>query len=69
MGEELVAYLDGFGQKTYLYEEDGKIAVINGSMEETADGLLITSFAPYPTEYHFFDLDLKRKVYATNLVC
>lgn len=57
MGEELVAYLDGFGKKTYLYEEDGQIAVINGSIEETPDGLLITSYAPYPTEYHFYDLD------------
>lgn len=58
MGEELVAYLDGFGKKTYLYKEEGQIAVINGSLEETPDGLLITSYAPYPMEYHFYDLDI-----------
>ncbi|WP_312093476.1 hypothetical protein [Niallia sp.] len=58
MGEELVAYLDGFGKKTYLYEEEGHIAVINGSIEETSEGLLITSYAPYPMEYHFYDLDV-----------
>lgn len=58
MGEELVAYLEGFGIKTYLYEKEGKIAVINGSIEETEAGLLITSYAPYPLEYHFYDLDV-----------
>lgn len=58
MGEELVAYLDGFGKKTYLYKEEGQIAVINGSMEETPDCLLITSYAPYPMVYHFYDLDI-----------
>lgn len=58
MGEELVAYLDGFGKKTFLYEEDGKIAVVNGSIEDTEDGLLITSYAPYPSEYYFYEKDL-----------
>ena len=58
MGEELVAYLDGFGKKTFLYEEAGKIAVVNGSIEETEAGLLITSYAPYPTEYHFCEKDI-----------
>ncbi|MDM5337396.1 hypothetical protein QUF84_09235 [Fictibacillus enclensis] len=55
MGEELVAYLDGFGKKTFLYEEAGTISVVNGSIKETDEGLFITSYAPYPTEYHFYD--------------
>ncbi|MBT2654628.1 hypothetical protein J7E81_05125 [Bacillus sp. ISL-18] len=58
MGEELVAYLDGFGQKTFLYEENGTVSVVNGSIEKTTEGLLITSNAPYPTEYHFYDRNL-----------
>ena len=58
MGEELVAYLDGFGKKTFLYEENGTVSVVNGSIEETDGGLLITSYAPYPTEYHFYDKNL-----------
>ncbi|PLS04875.1 hypothetical protein [Neobacillus cucumis] len=58
MGEELVAYLDGFGKKTFLYEENGTVSVVNGSIEETEEGLIITSYAPYPTEYHFYDRNL-----------
>ncbi|WP_025727365.1 hypothetical protein [Heyndrickxia ginsengihumi] len=58
MGEELVAYLDGFGKKTFLFEGSGIVSVVNGSIEETNEGLLITSYAPYPTEYHFYDRNL-----------
>jgi len=58
MGEELVSYLDSFGKKTFLYEEAGKISIVNGSIEETEEGLLITSYAPYPTEYHFYDKNI-----------
>lgn len=58
MGEELVAYLDGFGKKTFLYEESGIVSIVNGTIEETNEGLLITSYAPYPTEYHFYDRNL-----------
>lgn len=57
MGEELVAYLDGFGKKTFVYEENNQIKVINGCIEQTEQGLLIHSYAPYPTEYHFYDED------------
>jgi hypothetical protein len=57
MGEELAAYLDGFGGKTFLYEEDHQIKVVNGCIEHTDQGLLIRSYAPYPTEYHFYDAD------------
>ncbi|WP_068675078.1 hypothetical protein [Oceanobacillus sp. Castelsardo] len=55
MGEELIAYLDGFGKKTFLYKENNEIKVVNGCMEQTEKGLLIHSYAPYPTEYHFYD--------------
>jgi hypothetical protein len=58
MGEELVAYLDGFGKKTFLYDDNGDISIVNGYIEDTDEGLLITSYAPYPTEYHFSDRNL-----------
>lgn len=49
MGEELVAYLNGFGQKTYLYQDDQqKWQVINGYMTEDGD---VVSAAPYIHEY------------------
>lgn len=47
MGEELVAYLDSFGQYTYILETANGIEVINGSAEEQEDCYLVTSFAPY----------------------
>ncbi|MEF2964980.1 hypothetical protein V3851_03980 [Paenibacillus sp. M1] len=58
MGEELAAYLDGFGKKTFLYKEGDQIKAINGCIELTEHGLLIRSYAPYPTEYHFYDADV-----------
>lgn len=51
MGEELVAYLDGFGQKTFIFKENENIRVINGSLEETEDQWKITSFAPYCKQF------------------
>ncbi|WP_251552290.1 hypothetical protein [Neobacillus muris] len=57
MGEELAAYLEGFGKKTFLYKQDDQLKVINGCMEHTEQGLIIHSYAPYPTEYHFYDED------------
>ncbi len=33
MGEELVAYLDGFGTKTYVYCENDKLICVNGGIE------------------------------------
>lgn len=60
MGEELVAYLNGFGQKTYLYQEQGKWRVINGRL--TDDGQVISE-APFISEY----IDLTHhKVIKTN---
>jgi len=55
MGEELVAYLDGFGKKTFLYLENGELKVINGTLEEIDGGYIIHSYAPYCSEYHFYD--------------
>lgn len=55
MGEEMAAYLGGFGTKTFLYEENGEMKVINGAIEHTSKGLVIRSYAPYPLEYHFYD--------------
>lgn len=47
MGEELVAYLDGIGRKTFVLKENDGISVVNGIYEETKDGYSIKSFAPY----------------------
>lgn len=55
MGEELVAYLDGLGQKTFLVKKADRFEVINGSFAETPDGLTVTSFAPYPKEYYLVE--------------
>lgn len=47
MGEELTAYLDGFGQKTFILVSDDEIEVINGTFERDNSQLKVTSFAPY----------------------
>ena len=52
MGEELVAYLDNFGDKTFILETPEGIRVINGSMEEQDNEYLITSFAPYSRAFY-----------------
>ncbi|MFQ9629199.1 MAG: hypothetical protein ACLR1F_15775 [Enterococcus avium] len=52
MGEELVAYMENFGQKTFIFQKDDHIQVINGSFEEFEDGYRIVSFAPFNQEYH-----------------
>ncbi|GHP13745.1 hypothetical protein YK48G_11700 [Lentilactobacillus fungorum] len=60
MGEELVAFLNGFGQKTYIYTDKNKgLTAINGRVKQLADGQYeIQSFAPYINEY--IDLDSKQ---------
>lgn len=64
MGEELVAYLNGFGQKTYLYrDEHQKWQVINGRM---MDNGRIESAAPYIHEY--VDLTHKRTIKTTERI-
>ncbi|ACT00324.1 hypothetical protein [Paenibacillus sp. JDR-2] len=52
MGEELVAYMLGFGSTTYLYTDgDGEIRCVNGIIEPAEKGWKITSYAAYPTRY------------------
>lgn len=53
MGEELVAYLENFGDKTFIMEKGNAILVINGSYEEYDTEYRITSFAPYSKEFYF----------------
>lgn len=64
IGEELVAYLNGFGQETYIYQDNNVLKVINGAIETAPDGtLIIESFAPYLKQY----IDLtKHEVIATT---
>ncbi|MHC9532531.1 hypothetical protein ACVPPR_03835 [Dellaglioa sp. L3N] len=51
MGEELVAYLDGIGQKTYLIQDGDDLKVINGTYEIDEKKLKLVSFAPYKKEF------------------
>lgn len=52
MGEELVAYMLGFGSTTYLYtDSEGQLRCINGFIEPAEKGWEITSYAAYPTKY------------------
>lgn len=52
MGEELVAYLLGFGTTTYLYRDDqGKLRCVNGYVTKDEDSWIITSYAAYPMKY------------------
>ena len=61
MGEELVAYLNGFGTKTYLYYEGDEIKCMNGHVEKQEDRYVITSYAAYPREYYFYEEQLSFK--------
>ncbi|CAH1223552.1 hypothetical protein PAECIP111892_05324 [Paenibacillus auburnensis] len=52
MGEELVAYLLGFGSTTYLYtDSEGELRCVNGLIEPAERGWEITSYAAYPARY------------------
>ncbi|RKI43162.1 hypothetical protein D7V86_01300 [bacterium D16-51] len=53
MGEELVAYLDNFGDKTFIIDKKDTIEVINGSFQEIDSEYIITSFAPYISKYYY----------------
>lgn len=57
MGEEMTAYLDSFGQKTFIINNKGTLRVINGSYEETETGYKITSFAPYSRDFYYISED------------
>lgn len=49
MGEELVAYLLGFGTTAYLYrDKQGRLRCVNGYLTRQAEGWLVTSYAAYP---------------------
>ncbi len=55
MGEELVAYLDGIGQRTYLVHQDNHWSVINGTYEQQKNRIKVISFAPYQKEFWLID--------------
>lgn len=57
MGEELVAYMESFGQKTFIIKRGQEINVINGSFEEQGEDYLITSFAPFIQAYYVLEDD------------
>jgi len=62
MGEELAAYLLGFGVSTVLYRKDGELICLNGYAEPDGDGWLVTSYAPYPRKYLFLEEDVVYEV-------
>lgn len=53
MGEEMVAYLENLGDKTFIMKKEDSVSVVNGSFEETDTEYTITSFAPYSKEFYF----------------
>ena len=53
MGEELVAYLENFGDKTFIIKHKDSIQVINGSFDEDDSEYIITSFAPYMKKFYY----------------
>lgn len=55
MGEELAAYLAGFGTKTFLYYQDGEVRCVNGEIVKRGDRYEVTSYAAYPREFHFYE--------------
>jgi hypothetical protein len=55
MGEELVAYLSGFGTKTFLYYDGGEVRCANGELVKEGDRYIVTSYAAYPTQFHFYE--------------
>lgn len=60
MGEELAAYLLGFGTTAYLYRDSGgRLKCVNGFITEEQDGLFITSYAAYPSRYKILEDNLE----------
>ncbi|MEE8824410.1 hypothetical protein LASUN_02300 [Lentilactobacillus sunkii] len=57
MGEELVAFLNGFGQKTYIYKDkENGLTAVNGRVKKLVDEHYeVQSFAPYINEYIYLD--------------
>ncbi|ASA23856.1 hypothetical protein [Paenibacillus donghaensis] len=68
MGEELVAYLLGFGTTAYLYRDSsGKLRCVNGYIAEEADGWTVTSYAAYPSRYVLLEDKLEFRSVAGRL--
>ncbi|AIQ52840.1 hypothetical protein R70331_15795 [Paenibacillus sp. FSL R7-0331] len=60
MGEELAAYLLGFGTTAYLYRDsNGRLKCVNGFITVEQEGLLITSYAAYPSRYMMLEDNLE----------
>jgi hypothetical protein len=56
MGEELVAYLDRFGQDAYCYfDGQGILRGVNCHLEVNDSEVRITSYAPYPKRIYLLD--------------
>lgn len=70
MGEELAAYLTGFGQNAYLYEKtDGELAVVNGTLEQiSATQYRVTNEAPYPRAVKFIHRQQAIETTATQVI-
>lgn len=70
MGEELAAYLTGFGQTAYLYEQpDGQLAVVNGRLQQLSDTQYqVTSLAPYPHGIKFVHRNQSCQTTASTVV-
>ncbi|MGG5371904.1 hypothetical protein [Enterococcus sp. AZ196] len=66
MGEELVAYMESFGQKTFILKQSDGIQVINGSFEEFDDNYRVVSFAPFIQSYYLIDNDSIRELKETS---
>lgn len=59
MGEELVAYMLGFGRTTYLYrDQGGELRCVNGYLESLDTGWKITSYAAYPSRFVMWENNL-----------
>ncbi|WP_203651583.1 hypothetical protein [Secundilactobacillus yichangensis] len=69
MGEELVAYLNGFGQETYVYsDKDHRPHVINGIITSQSESeISIQSTAPYPSRYINLDTQQVFESHATEV--
>lgn len=62
MGEELVAYLDRFGESAYYYKEkNGKLKFINCHLETRNNQPVIVNDAPFP-RYIYFIINKKRVI-------
>ncbi|MBL1226621.1 hypothetical protein [Enterococcus sp. BWR-S5] len=56
MGEELVAYLDRFGQNAYVYYDEAQgLRVVNGKVQKAGTEILVKSYAPYPKNIYFLN--------------